>query len=162
MERGGESKTVGRLLLEQVKLFFGLRDRVRDGTLSRIDFQSAVQPIRSEVKRVRFISVERKIEGRVAGAFPAYRDPKSQVSIRAKEHRPTQPAFFNSFETHPYDFAPMGYFILSRDGTIHQADWNEVQIQVLIMNPFPNALLRPGCGSGWSMWLLIGAILDEP
>jgi len=50
LERGGESKTVGRLLLEQVKLFFGLWHRLRDGALSRIDFQSAMQPIRSEVK----------------------------------------------------------------------------------------------------------------
>jgi hypothetical protein len=32
------------------------------------------------------------IEGRVADDFPAYRDPEAQVSIRAKEHRPTQPA----------------------------------------------------------------------
>lgn len=50
VERGGESKTVGRLLLEQVKVFFGLWHRVRDGTLSRNDFQCAMQPIRHEVK----------------------------------------------------------------------------------------------------------------
>jgi transposase len=49
VERGGESKTVGYLLLEQVKLFFGLWKRVKAGTLSRIDFQSAMQPIRNEV-----------------------------------------------------------------------------------------------------------------
>jgi transposase len=49
VERGGESKIVGHLLLEQVKLFFGLWHRVKKGTLSRIDFQSAMQPIRSEV-----------------------------------------------------------------------------------------------------------------
>jgi transposase len=49
VERGGESKTVGRLLLEQVKLFFGLWYRVRDGTLSRADFQAAMQPICKEV-----------------------------------------------------------------------------------------------------------------
>jgi len=52
VERGGESKTVGRLLLEQVNLFFGLWHRVREGTLSRIDFQCAMQPIRSEVKNL--------------------------------------------------------------------------------------------------------------
>jgi len=40
------------------------------------------------------ISVERKVEGRVADGFTAYRDPESLVSIRAEEHRPTQPAFF--------------------------------------------------------------------
>ena len=50
VERGGESKTVGRLLLEQVTLFFGLWHRVREGRLSRIDFQCAMQPIRREVK----------------------------------------------------------------------------------------------------------------
>lgn len=49
VERGGESKTVGRLLLKQVKELFGLWRRVRDGTLSRADFQAAMQPIRKEV-----------------------------------------------------------------------------------------------------------------
>lgn len=49
VERGGESKTVGHLLLEQVKLFFGLWKRVKAGTLSRIDFKNAMQPIRNEV-----------------------------------------------------------------------------------------------------------------
>jgi len=49
VERGGQSKTIGRLLLAQVKLFFGLWHRVRDGTLSRLDFQAAMQPIRHEI-----------------------------------------------------------------------------------------------------------------
>lgn len=49
VDRGGESKTVGRLLLEQVKLFFGLWHCVKDETLSRIDFQIAMQHIRSQV-----------------------------------------------------------------------------------------------------------------
>jgi len=49
VERGGESKTVGRLLLEQVKQFFALWYRVRDGTLSRRDFQTAMQPLRKDV-----------------------------------------------------------------------------------------------------------------
>lgn len=49
VERGGESKTVGRLLLLQVKRFFGLWQRVRDGTLARLDFQAAMHPIRKEV-----------------------------------------------------------------------------------------------------------------
>lgn len=48
-DRGGESKTIGRLLLEQVKLFFGFWHRVRDGTLTRIDFQIAMKPIRNQV-----------------------------------------------------------------------------------------------------------------
>lgn len=49
LERGGESKTIGRLLLEQVKLFFGLWHHLKNGTLSRIDFQIAMQPIRGQV-----------------------------------------------------------------------------------------------------------------
>jgi transposase len=49
VDRGGESKTVGRLLLEQVKQFFALWYRVRDGILSRSDFQTAMQPIRKDV-----------------------------------------------------------------------------------------------------------------
>jgi len=50
VERGGESKIVGRLLLELVKRFFALWHRVRDGTLSRADFQTAMLPIRQEVR----------------------------------------------------------------------------------------------------------------
>jgi len=49
VERGGESKTIGRLLLVQVKQFFGLWHRVRDGTLSRLHFQAAMQPVRHEI-----------------------------------------------------------------------------------------------------------------
>lgn len=50
IDRGGESQTIGRLLLAQVKQFFALWHRVRDGTLSRNDFQVAMQPIRQEVQ----------------------------------------------------------------------------------------------------------------
>jgi len=49
VERGGESERLGRALLEQVEKMFGLWHRVRDGTLSRIDFQSAMQPIQTRV-----------------------------------------------------------------------------------------------------------------
>lgn len=49
LERNGESQTIGALLLEQVKLFFGLWHRFTDGTLTRIDFQHAMLPIRSTV-----------------------------------------------------------------------------------------------------------------
>jgi transposase len=49
VERGGQSKTIGRLLMAQVKQFFGLWYRVRDGTLSRLDFQAAMQSIRHEI-----------------------------------------------------------------------------------------------------------------
>jgi transposase len=50
VERGGESGTVGSLLLDQTRLMFALWHRVRDGTLSRADFQVAMRPIQAEVK----------------------------------------------------------------------------------------------------------------
>jgi transposase len=49
VERGGESQTIGRLLLDQLDTFFALWHRVRDGTLVRSDFQAAMSPIRQEV-----------------------------------------------------------------------------------------------------------------
>jgi transposase len=49
VERGGESERVGRALLEQVEKMFGLWHRVRDGTLSRADFQTAMPPIQARV-----------------------------------------------------------------------------------------------------------------
>jgi len=48
VERGGESQVIGRLLLVHLKKIFGLWHRVRDGTLSRADFQTVMQPIRRE------------------------------------------------------------------------------------------------------------------
>lgn len=57
LERGGESATVGRLLLEQVKLFFALWHHVKSGTLSRIDFQTVMVPIRSEVNRLLLMGI---------------------------------------------------------------------------------------------------------
>jgi transposase len=50
VERGGESERIGRALLEQVEKMFGLWHRVRDGTLSRGDFQTAMQPIQARVR----------------------------------------------------------------------------------------------------------------
>ena len=50
VDRGGHSALVGRLLLAQVKLFFPLWHRVRDGTLSRQAFQEAMGPVRREVE----------------------------------------------------------------------------------------------------------------
>lgn len=55
LERGGESKTIGRLLLAQIKLFFGLWHRLKNATLSRLDFQIAMQPIRNEVANLLLI-----------------------------------------------------------------------------------------------------------
>jgi transposase len=49
VERGGESKTIGRLLLAQVKQIFAWWHRVWDGTLARADFQAVMQPVRKEV-----------------------------------------------------------------------------------------------------------------
>jgi len=49
VERGGESARLGRALLEQVETMFGLWHRVRDGTLSRPDFQTAMAPIQARV-----------------------------------------------------------------------------------------------------------------
>lgn len=49
VDRGGQSQIVGRLLLAQVERMFILWYRVRDGTLSRSDFQIAMRPVRHEV-----------------------------------------------------------------------------------------------------------------
>lgn len=49
VERGGESARIGRALLEQVEKMFSLWHRVRDGTLSRADFQTAMPPIQTGV-----------------------------------------------------------------------------------------------------------------
>lgn len=49
VDRGGQSQVVGRLLLAQVALIFSLWYHVRDGTLSRADFQAAMRPIQHEV-----------------------------------------------------------------------------------------------------------------
>jgi hypothetical protein len=52
VDRGGESKIIGDLLLHQVKTMFDLWYRVRDGTLSRADFQRSMQPIQAEVSNL--------------------------------------------------------------------------------------------------------------
>lgn len=49
VERGGESERIGGALLEQVEKMFGLWHRVRDGTLSRADFQTAMLPIQARI-----------------------------------------------------------------------------------------------------------------
>ncbi len=49
VDRGSESQVIGRMLLARLKQFFGFWHRFRSGTLSRIDFQTAMQPIRLEV-----------------------------------------------------------------------------------------------------------------
>lgn len=49
VERKGESATIGQLLLKQTALMFDLWHRVRDGTLSRTDFQQSMRPIRREM-----------------------------------------------------------------------------------------------------------------
>jgi len=49
VERGGESARIGQALLEQVRQIFDLWPRVRDGTLRRVEFQVAMEPIRQQV-----------------------------------------------------------------------------------------------------------------
>jgi len=49
VERKGESAIIGQLLLKQAAQMFDLWYRVRDGTLSRADFQLAMRPIRREI-----------------------------------------------------------------------------------------------------------------
>jgi len=49
VDRGGPSQRIGEGLLEQVEQLFRLWQRVRDGTLSRRDFQREAQPIRAQV-----------------------------------------------------------------------------------------------------------------
>lgn len=49
VERGGESERIGCALLEQIETMFGRWHRVRDGTLSRADFQTEMQPIQKRV-----------------------------------------------------------------------------------------------------------------
>ena len=52
VERGGHSQLIGRALLEQIKIFFALWHRIRDGTLSRTDFQTSMLPVRREVHAI--------------------------------------------------------------------------------------------------------------
>lgn len=49
VDREGEPGRIGTALLEQVAQMFALWYRVRDGTLSRADFQDAMQPIQARV-----------------------------------------------------------------------------------------------------------------
>lgn len=50
VDRGGESAVMGRLLLNQTRQMFSLWQRVRDGTVTRSAYQTAMQPIRQEVE----------------------------------------------------------------------------------------------------------------
>lgn len=52
VERGDESQRLGEALLAQVESLFRLWHRVRDGTLSRLDFQTQVAPIRTRVQEL--------------------------------------------------------------------------------------------------------------
>jgi len=52
VERGGEAERIGQALLERVEQMFGLWHRVRDGTLSRADFQTAMRPVQKRVKQL--------------------------------------------------------------------------------------------------------------
>ena len=50
VDRQGESAIIGQALLKQATRLFDLWHRVRDGTLSRPDFQLAMRPIQREVE----------------------------------------------------------------------------------------------------------------
>ncbi len=52
VERGGASARLGRALLAAVEEMFGLWCRVRDGTLSRGDFQRQMAPLQARVGRL--------------------------------------------------------------------------------------------------------------
>lgn len=49
VERGGESQRLGEVLLAQVEQLFRLWQRVHDGTVKRLNFQTQVVPIRTHV-----------------------------------------------------------------------------------------------------------------
>ena len=66
VERGGASAGIGQALLTQVEQLFSLWHRVREGTLSRIDFQAEVIPIRARV-------VERLCEGTRSSQLQTHR-----------------------------------------------------------------------------------------
>jgi IS1 family transposase len=52
VERGGDSQRLGEALLAAVEQLFRLWSRVRDGTLGRLDVQTLVEPIRTQVHRL--------------------------------------------------------------------------------------------------------------
>ncbi len=60
-ERSGISRQIGRDLLAGQKKLFRLWRRVRDGTLSREDFQSLVSPIRNRLKEILTSTAEYEI-----------------------------------------------------------------------------------------------------
>jgi len=52
VERGGASARLGRALLAAAEEMFGLWYRVRDGTLSRADFQREMRPLQARIGRL--------------------------------------------------------------------------------------------------------------
>jgi len=52
VERGGASARLGRALLAASEEMFGLWYRVRDGTLSRADFQREMRPLQARIGRL--------------------------------------------------------------------------------------------------------------
>lgn len=50
VDRKGESAVIGQALLKQAIAMFDLWHRIRDGTLSRLEFQQAMRPIRQEIE----------------------------------------------------------------------------------------------------------------
>ncbi len=52
VDRGSESAATGQALLKQVKRLFTLWHQVRDGKLSREEFQRAMKPVQQRVKKL--------------------------------------------------------------------------------------------------------------
>jgi len=57
-ERMGDSKIVGEGLLEQSKELFRLWQKVRDGTLQRLEFQKLIAPVKGEVSELLFAGTQ--------------------------------------------------------------------------------------------------------
>lgn len=53
-ERDGDSQTIGKGLLEQSKELFRLWQRVRDGTLQRLDFRKLIEPVKAKASELLF------------------------------------------------------------------------------------------------------------
>lgn len=52
VDRGGESAEIGQALLKQVKEIFALWHQMRDGNLTRARLQSALRPVRRQIKEL--------------------------------------------------------------------------------------------------------------
>ena len=93
VERGDEFKVVGQMLLSRLKTFFGFWHRYREGTLSRLDLQTVMQPIREEIHNLLEIGTllghKKLVE--LARIFSKSSKPCGLSSIRRGWNPPTMP-----------------------------------------------------------------------